>query len=114
MGKTGTEWTLWDRFEVNAGKDLTLKEFIDFFKTKHKLEVTMISSGVSIIYSFFTAKKKLEERMPMPMSKLVAEISKSDLPASSNYLTFELCCTEIDDDDEDVEVPPVKYRWRNF
>lgn len=39
MGKTGTEWTLWDRFEVNEGRDITLAEFIDFFKNKHKLEV---------------------------------------------------------------------------
>jgi len=114
MGKSGTEYTLWDRFEVNEGRDLTLAEFIDLFKTKHKLEVTMISSGVSIIYSFFTAKKKLEERMPMPMSQLVKDISKVDLPAASNWLTFELCCNEIDNDEEEVEVPAVKYRWRHF
>jgi len=114
MGTSGTEWTLWDRFEVNEGRDVTLAEFIDFFKTKHKLEVTMISSGVSIIYSFFTAKQKLAERMPMKMSELVASISKTDLPASSNWLTFELCCNELDDDNEEVDVPAVKYRFRKF
>lgn len=74
----------------------------------------MISSGVSIIYSFFTAKKKLEERMPMKMSELVASISKTELPSSSNWLTFELCCNEIDDADEEVDVPAVKYRFRKF
>ena len=36
----------------------------------------MISSGVSILYSFFTNRKKLAERMPLPMSQLVTEVSK--------------------------------------
>lgn len=67
VGANGPEWTLWDRYEVDEGRELTLKEFIDFFKAKHKLEVTMVSSGVSILYSFFTNAKKLAERMPMTM-----------------------------------------------
>jgi len=39
MGGSGGEWTLWDRFEVNERRDLSLREFIDHFKDKHKLEV---------------------------------------------------------------------------
>jgi ubiquitin-activating enzyme E1 len=77
-------------------------------------QVTMISSGVSIIYSFFTAKAKLEERMPMKMSELVKAISKTELPESSNWLTMELCCNELGDDGDEVDVPAVKYRWRKF
>merc|ERR1712025_188151 len=42
-----TEWTLWDRFEVNAvkpdGKEMTLQEFMDYFMNEHKLEITMLS-----------------------------------------------------------------------
>jgi hypothetical protein len=67
VGANGPAWTLWDRYEIDEGRELTLKEFIDFFKTKHQLEVTMVSSGVSILYSFFTNAKKLAERMPMTM-----------------------------------------------
>ena len=67
IGAAGPEWTLWDRFDINLGKELTLKEFLAYFQSEHKLEVTMISSGVSILYSFFTNRKKLAERMPLPM-----------------------------------------------
>ena len=62
IGAKGAEWTLWDRYEVDEGRELTLKEFLAYFQERHKLEVTMISSGVSILYSFFTNQKKLKER----------------------------------------------------
>ena len=72
----------------------------------------MISSGVSILYSFFTNRKKLQERMPMPMSQLVTEVSKVEMKPKQVFITFEVCCN--DEDDEDVEVPYVRYRCKGF
>jgi len=112
IGAKGAEWTLWDRYEVDEGRELTLKEFLAYFQERHKLEVTMISSGVSILYSFFTNQKKLKERMPMTMSQLVQEISKAEFKPTQNSLTFEICCN--DEDDEDVEVPFVQYKFRGW
>jgi ubiquitin-activating enzyme E1 len=105
------EWTLWDRFDINEGRDITLKEFLELFEQRHGLEVTMISSGVSILYSFFTNAKKLKERMVLPMSQLVTEVSKTEFKPKQTYVTFEICCNL---DDEDVEVPYVRYRFRAF
>merc|ERR1712216_111115 len=87
VGTSGMEWTLWDRFDVDEGHEVTLKEFIDLFKEKHKLEVTMISSGVSILYSFFTNRKKLQERMGLTMSQLVTEVSKIEFKPSQKFIT---------------------------
>jgi len=106
-------WTLWDRFDVDEGRDITLKEFLAYFADKHGLEVTMISSGVSILYSFFTNAKKLKERMPMPMSALVTEVSKTEFKPKQRYITFEICANDVKDD-EDVEVPYVRYKFRGF
>lgn len=59
-----TEWTLWDRFEFS--NDPTLKEVIASFKDKHNLEISMVSQGVSMLWSSFTPAKKVRVRTRLP------------------------------------------------
>ena len=106
QGKNGevTIDKLWDRFEV---EDITLNEFIKHFDDQG-LSVTMVSSGVSLLYASFYPPSKLKDRMPLKMSKLVETISKKPVPEHQKNVIFEI--TAEDTTEEDVEVPYVMVK----
>ncbi|KAL7544190.1 hypothetical protein ACHAWF_007572 [Thalassiosira exigua] len=103
-------WTAWDSLDMSMG-DITLQEFISFFETEYNLDVSMISHGVSILFSFFANKKKLAERMKMKMSEVVESVTKKELPPNQLFLIFEIIANDLDTDEE-VELPYVKFRFR--
>ena len=64
IGPGGKEFEIdkiWDRFEV---ENVTLKDFLEDFEKKG-LTISMISSGVSLLYASFYPATKLKDRLPL-------------------------------------------------
>ena len=105
------KWTAWDCLSIDVGRDMTLGEFLDYFEKTYNLEVSMLSQGVSILYSFFANAAKVKERKAMPLSKVCSSVGKCELPEGQMFLVLEVICNDIETDEE-VEIPYVKYRFR--
>jgi len=95
---------IWDRFEIG---NITLKELIADFKGRG-LNISMLSSGVSLLYASFFPPAKLKDRMPMKLSDLVETVSKKKIPEHQKEVIFEIVAEDMAD--EDVEVPYIKVR----
>lgn len=81
--KGEVEWTLWSRFDVPANP--TLEQLLSHFRTEYGLDITMLSSGVSMLFSGFgLAAKKREERLKMRISELIEAVSKKPVPSVRN------------------------------
>ncbi|KAH8917014.1 hypothetical protein BT69DRAFT_1227469, partial [Atractiella rhizophila] len=96
------EWSLWDRFEIKG--DVTLAELIKIFADKHELEVTMMSSGVSMLYAMFMPKAKKEDRLKMKMSELVESVGRKPIPPHVKAITVEIMADGRDGEDVEVRV----------
>lgn len=94
---------IWDRFEIQG--DIKLKELLEYFETKEKLEISMLSYDVSLLYASFLPPKKIGDRLEMKITELIESVSKKPVPAHAKHLILEICCD--DENGEDVEVPYV-------
>lgn len=108
----GTEWvwTVWDRLDAH-GPGMTVQGLIDWLDETHGLELSMLSSGVTILYSDFMDPKRRNERLKMSLDTLVQTVTKKAIPIEQKYLIFELIVNDVDSGDE-VDVPYLRYRLR--
>jgi ubiquitin-activating enzyme E1 len=103
-------WTAWDSLDMNLG-NITMGEFMDHFENEYNLEISMLSYGVSILYSFFANKKKIEERKAMKMTDVITSITKKEFPPNQLFIVLEVIANDKETDEE-VELPYIKFRFR--
>lgn len=103
-------FTQWDRFEIE--QPMTLGELLDYFAREHRIDVTMLSSGNTMLYSMFSGPKKAAERKPLPILELIELVSKKPVAPHVKYLVLEFVGDEIDGGDIE-DLPYIKIRVRH-
>lgn len=99
------EFTLWDRIELTG--EMTLKKFLEYFRTEYKLEVTGLMQGNIMLYVQWMSPARLRERMNMKLSRIVERISRKRIPSTFRSLWFEITCVTFEG--EDIENLPKVY-----
>ncbi|PVU87282.1 hypothetical protein BB559_006126 [Furculomyces boomerangus] len=98
----------WDAIFIEH--DATFSEIIDYFEKNYSLEVSMVTSGTTLLFSSFLSKKKATERKAMKVSELIPSVSNKEIPSHVKYVVLVVLCS--DEDDEDVDVPEVRVNIR--
>ena len=106
----GEEWkfSIWDRIEIDD-PGMTLGGLIEYLEEKYSLELSMLSSGVSILFSDFMDRKKVNQRKPMTLKAISEMVQKKEVHASQRFMIFEIICNDIETEEE-VELPCVRVR----
>jgi len=106
-------WTAWDSLDVPLVNP-TMGELMTYIEDKYSLEISMLSHGVSILYSFFANAKKVAQRKKMKMTDVITEVTKGKIQFADNqiFLTLDVIATDPKNDDEEVELPYLKMRIR--
>lgn len=100
---------IWGRFDIDG--NLTLKELIATFKKDHGLNITMMSSGTTLLYaSFLIAKHK--DRLPLKMTKVLEKISGKPIDDHVKTIILEVCADD-NDDNEVEDIPFISLHIRN-
>jgi len=102
------KWSQWDRIDI-SNPNITLKELITLLDEEYGVSLSMLSSGVSILYSDFMNKKKIQERMGMNLKDLVVTVNKKEVPPEQKYIILELVANDSNTLDE-VELPYLRLR----
>ena len=86
--------------------DLTCRQFTEWLKRTHSLDLSMLTAGKFILYNPSLFKSHREERAGQTISAVWRHASKAEIPPGRRFLLLEL---SSEDSNGDVVVPQIKY-----
>jgi ubiquitin-activating enzyme E1 len=112
----GKEWrfSLWDKVEVDLGREPTMGEVVEELKQRYNCDLSMLTFGNIILYMDIGVglKQAMVDRLQMPITKAVEDVTKEPITSNSNYMMFETSLSYENDDGEevDIEVPAIRVK----
>ena len=104
ISKGDLRWSVWDVIDMDCRDGLTLQGFIERFEREVGLQCGMVSHGASLLYADFMNRVKIKERLESPL----ASAMKLGDDATHATLSVGAC----DENDDDVDIPEVRVRFR--
>lgn len=101
-------WSQWDYVDVSK-PTMTLKELIVWLEENYNVTLSMLSSGVTMLFSDFMNRQKKEERLKMSIPAVVETVTKTPIAPGQKYLILELL-VEDTESGEEVEVPYLRFK----
>jgi len=102
------KWTQWDRIDV-SNPSLTIDGLCELLENDYGVELSMLSCGVTILFSDFMDRKKMAERRKMTLKAVVELVTKKEIHAQQKYMIFEIIVTDCETQEE-VEIPYLRYK----
>merc|ERR1711974_211744 len=98
----GKEWrfSLWDKVEVDLGREPTMGEVVEELKQRYNCDLSMLTFGNIILYMNIGVglKQAMVDRLQMPITKAVEDVTKEPITSNSNYMMFETSLSYENDD----------------
>jgi len=101
-------WTIWDRIEIDD-VNMTLEGLIAHILETYDCTLSMVSAGVSILYTDYMDRKKVAARKPMTLKSLVELVTKKPVPEQQKFMILEMLCND-NETDEEVDLPSLRFR----
>lgn len=102
-------YTLWDKFTLDGGREMTLKQLIDWFQEHYGLSVGMLSYGTSLLYGFIRNPEVVEQRMRMTLPQLIEQVTKKPLAEHQASVLLEVMVDDVEGE-EVVDAPVVQVQ----
>lgn len=101
-------WSSWDRLDVDEGRDMSVNELVQLLEERYEMDVAMLSlNSGKMIFMQFGGKAKDKEQPVSAIAQQRGEVLKP----GCDYLDI-IATGSIGDDD--VDVPIIRYKFRNF
>lgn len=104
-----TEWTLWDRFDLEHGRSMTLAQFMQYFETNHNFKISMLSYGQSMLFGFFRRPEEAQKRLGMTMVELMETVGKKPMAGHVRAVVLEALAESLDTGD-DIDIPYIRLQ----
>ncbi|KAH7820121.1 putative Ubiquitin-like modifier-activating enzyme 1 A (Uba1A) [Monocercomonoides exilis] len=104
-------FTVWDKINLEYDHEPTLNEVIERVQNEKRWSVDMVCFGTGILFMQMAPEAKKKMRLSQKLSECIKDVINKVLEPGTSEVTLILTCSDMDDIEKDVEVPPIAVKF---